>query len=113
MLIMKEQRKHPRYKTIAQARVPALFEEDFLLKDISITGCCIECTMQVEVRPGTKYAIMIEPETRSQIEPFELIGEYRWDCSLSDARIIGFFIAESPKNKHFQRYVDYLAYHSS
>jgi hypothetical protein len=26
--------------------------------------------------------------------------------------MIGFFIVESPKGKQFQRYVDYLAYHS-
>ncbi|MDR1325656.1 MAG: PilZ domain-containing protein [Treponema sp.] len=110
---MKEQRKHARYKTMAQVRVPALFEGDSLLKDISVTGCCIECTMQVEVHPDTKYAIVVEPEAVSQIKPFELVAEYRWDSSGSDACIIGFFIVEFPKSKQFQRYVDYLAYHSS
>ncbi|MDR0636332.1 MAG: PilZ domain-containing protein [Treponema sp.] len=110
---MSEQRKYARYKTIAQVRVPALFEGKSLLKDISVTGCCIECTMQVEVHPDTKYAIVIEPEAISQIGPFELMAEYRWNRSSSDAYIIGFFIVESPKGKQFQRYVDYLAYHSS
>ncbi|MDR2419479.1 MAG: PilZ domain-containing protein [Treponema sp.] len=110
---MEKQRKYDRYKTMAQARVPALFEGESLLKDISVTGCCIECTMQVEVHPDTKYAIVVEPEATSQIEPFELTAEYRWNRSSLDACTIGFFIVESPKGKQFQRYVDYLAYHSS
>ncbi|MDR1400092.1 MAG: PilZ domain-containing protein [Treponema sp.] len=110
---MEEQRKSARYKTIARARIPALFEGESLLKDISITGCCIECTMQVEAHPDTKYGIVIEPEGSSRIGQFELIAEYRWNRSGSDACIIGFFIVEFPKGKQFQRYVDYLAYHSS
>jgi hypothetical protein len=97
---------------MARARVPALFEGESLLKDISVTGCCIECTMRVEAQPDTKYTISVVPEAASRIEPFELIVEYRWDRSGSDACMIGFFIVESPKGKQFQRYVDYLAYHS-
>jgi hypothetical protein len=109
---MKEQRKHTRYKTTALARVPALFDGDSLLKDISITGCCIEYTMEVEAHPNVAYTVMIEPEAGSGIEPFELKAQYRWSCSGSDTYTLGFLIVESPRGKAFQRYVDYLAYHS-
>ena len=99
---MVEERKYTRYKTIARARIPALFEGESLLKDISVTGCCIECTMQVDVRPETKYAVVIEPEASSQIGPFELMAEYRWNRSGSDACLIGFLIVESPKGRQLQ-----------
>jgi hypothetical protein len=52
----------------------------------------------------------IEPESAAGVEDFELKVEVRWVHPADFACEVGFAIIESPKKKHFQRYVDYLDY---
>ncbi|MDR2102023.1 MAG: PilZ domain-containing protein [Treponema sp.] len=90
-----------------------VFEGESLLKDISITGCCIECTMQVDVSQNSQYKLEVIPEHAAKIGKFELMVEARWVRSGQDACEIGFSIVASPKGKLFERYVDYLTWRSS
>ena len=39
---MLEKRQNPRYQTMGRARIVGAIKEDILLKDISVTGCCLE-----------------------------------------------------------------------
>lgn len=110
---MQEKRKSIRYRTRAKANIPGILDSEALLKDLSVTGCCIESMMRVKIQPDTQYTIQVIPEPDSQIGRFDLLALSRWVRSEADVCEIGFLILESPKGKQFQRYVDYLAYRAS
>ncbi|MDR2792781.1 MAG: PilZ domain-containing protein [Treponema sp.] len=110
---MFDQRKHRRYRTIALARLPGMFESEIFLKDLSITGCSIEAAVFIELTRGVVYPIEIIPESASKIGRFEVQGEARWVYLHEDSYEAGFMITASPVKKEFQRYIDYLVWRSS
>ncbi|MDR0442816.1 MAG: PilZ domain-containing protein [Treponema sp.] len=111
---MFENRASQRYRTMGQAKIHGVLEGEVLLKDLSITGCCLECTVHPEkIKPNEIYQVDIEPETAANVEGFSLQAECRWIRHGDYSFEIGFQVTASPKGKCFQRYVDYLAYHSS
>jgi hypothetical protein len=105
-------RKDVRYPSIAHARIPEIFQGEGLLKDLSVTGCCIEYTVYTDVKCNTPYTIEIIPEKAAKIGKFELTAECRWIHAGGYSCDIGFAITASPKGKLFQRYVDYLTWRS-
>jgi hypothetical protein len=110
---MPEFRKSPRYRTLAHACIPGIMEGDNLLKDLSITGCCVESTVVVDLQPNTEYFIEIRPEVVSRIDKFKLQVERKWIRNDGYSTEVGFNIIASPKGKQFEHYIDYLAYRSS
>jgi hypothetical protein len=110
---MFEKRKHARYPAIARACIPGALEGEALLKDLNITGCCIEYTFFVDIKPDTYYKIVVFPDSASNIEKFELDVECRWIRTADHSCEIGFSVTASPKGKAFRRYVDYLAWRSA
>ena len=109
---MGESRKNLRYRTLAHARIEGISGGETLLKDLSITGCCVESTTYVEIKVNTRYKIEIMPEAASNIGDFELLVESKWFRTVGYSCEIGFAILESPKGRLFQRYVDYLSWRS-
>jgi hypothetical protein len=112
---MGENRKNLRYRTLARARVlgiEGIAGGEALLKDLSITGCCVESTSYPEIKLDTRYKIEVMPEAASNIGDFELLTESKWLHTGSYSCEIGFAILESPKGRSFQRYVDYLSWRS-
>jgi hypothetical protein len=107
---MGEKRKNLRYPTLAQARIEGISGGETLLKDLSITGCCVESTTYVEIKLNTRYKIEVIPEVASGIGDFELLAESKWLHTSGYSCEIGFVILESPKGRSFQRYVDYLSW---
>ena len=107
---MSELRRSPRYRTSAHAEVSKIHGSDGLLKNISITGCCVECTGAVNIQPTAEYQLMIKPEKESHIGAFELTVDCKWVRNDGHGTELGFGIIASPKGKQFQYYVDYLAY---
>jgi hypothetical protein len=110
---MVDNRKNRRYRTLAHVRIPGILEGENLLKDLSITGCCVECTSWADIKPETTYQIEIFPESASRIGNFELTVQSKWIRLGGYAGEVGFVITASPRGKLFQRYVDYLGYRSS
>jgi hypothetical protein len=110
---MQENRKNRRYQTFARVRIPGVLEGETLLKDLSVTGCCVECTAQSDIKPGVRYRMEILPENVSKIGKFEILVESRWVRGGSYSSEVGFNIVASPKGKLFQRYVDYLDWRHS
>jgi hypothetical protein len=108
-----DMRTSPRYNTIARARIPGVLEGDNLVKNLSITGCCMECTAFCDIKPNTQYDIVIQPEAAADIGEFDLHVECRWIRNGDYYSDVGFLVIASPKGKRFQRYVDYLTYHST
>ena len=108
-----EKRKNRRYPSIAKVQIPKAFTGEAFLRDISITGCRIECTMNVDILENSEYSIIIFPETTAKIDSFELLADCKWIHSGSDSCNIGFFVKKSPGKKDFERYVDYLSWRSN
>ncbi len=109
---MSESRRNRRYSTLARAKVCDIHEGDALLRDLSVTGCCLEFTAAVALTAGTRCKIIVSPESAAAIETFYLEAESCWSRMLYDSFEIGFSIIASPKGKSFQRYVDYLSWRS-
>jgi hypothetical protein len=109
---MVENRKSLRYQTFARVRIEGT-EGETLLKDLSITGCCVECTMYLDIKPNGQYKITVFPETAAGIGNFELLAKSKWVRTSGYSCEIGFAILASPKGRLFQRYVDYLSWRSS
>ena len=105
-----ENRKNRRYPSIAKVRLPKAFTGEALLKDISITGCRIECTMHVDIHENSDYPITVYPEDNAEIGCFDLLVECKWIQSGSYSCDIGFDIKKSPGKRDFERYVDYLSW---
>jgi hypothetical protein len=110
---MLENRKSLRYRTLAQAYIPGILEGDNLLKDLSITGCCVECTAYADIQLNSQYQLEVEPENAANIGNFVLSVESKWVRTGDYSSEVGFIITASPKGKLFQRYVDYLAYRAA
>jgi hypothetical protein len=107
---MFNERKSVRYPAHARARIPTAFTGEAFLRDISITGCCIECTINIDIKANASYKIEIFPEASSEIGRFEVTAESRWVRTGGYSCEVGFRILASPKGRLFQRYVDYLCW---
>jgi hypothetical protein len=110
---MLDNRKNHRYRTLAHARVPGILDGENLLKDLSVTGCCVESTSCADIKPDAQYQLEIIPESAAKIGNFDLMVQTKWIRFGEYASEIGFVIVASPKGKLFQRYVDYLGYRAS
>lgn len=108
------ERINSRYKSMGKARIAGILEGDALLKNLSITGCCLECTAYYEnIKSNEIYKIEIEPESSSNVESFDIQAECKWVRNMDYTCEFGFQIVASPKGKYFSNYVDYLAFHST
>ena len=110
---MAEQRKNKRYGTSAKVRIEGTQDENTMLKDISVTGCRVECPSYAEVEINSQYNMEIIPESTAKIGAFKLLVESKWIKTGGNSYEIGFFILKSPEGKQFQRYVDYLSWRYS
>jgi hypothetical protein len=91
-------------------RIHGVLGEESLLKDLSVTGCCVECTSLADIHPNARYTLEVIPEKAAKIGKFELPVEAKWVRSGAYSGEAGFIITASPKGKLFQRYVDYLSW---
>jgi hypothetical protein len=105
-----ENRRHIRYPAFARVKLPDHLGEESLLKDISVTGCRVECTSLMNLKPNVQYSLEIIPEAAAQIDRFNLEVKSVWIRPGDYSSDLGFSIVASPKGKLFQRYVDYLAW---
>jgi hypothetical protein len=111
-MINSNKRKSERFSAQAKVRIPEVFKGEALLKDISITGCGIESTMQINIKPGARFVMEVICEAVSRIEKFDLQVESKWIRTKDSSCEVGFSIIASPVGKQFQRYVDYLSFRS-
>jgi hypothetical protein len=105
-----EYRSHTRYRSFARVKFRGLEGKENLLKNISVLGCCVECTSLADIHPDSQYVLEVMPEAASKIGPFDLDVETVWIRPSGYSGDVGFAITASPKGKLFQRYVDYLSW---
>ncbi|MDR3276963.1 MAG: PilZ domain-containing protein [Treponema sp.] len=106
-------RKGARYPSRAGARIAGLMMGEALLKDLDVVGCCIESSMQADIKSGQSYRLEIIPEAESKVGTFEIRAESRWVRPGEYFCEMGFMITASPKGREFMRYVEYLAWRGS
>jgi hypothetical protein len=111
---MQEKRISPRYHSLGHANLTGVLKNDLYIKNISITGCCLECLEKVSFpKPDEKCMVEIKPENAARIGKFEFEAECKWVRYTDDTSDIGLTVTVSPQGKHFQNYVDYIAYYKS
>jgi hypothetical protein len=98
---------------VAHAQISGILGGECTLKNISITGCGVECTDAANLQKDTPYQMKVKPEKDSHIASFDLQVECKWMRNNGNFTELGFYIIASPKGRKFQRYVDYLAYRHS
>jgi len=107
---MSDQRKNIRYQTLAKAKLELIPEGEILLRDISVLGCRVECTVHAGINMHEQYKLEVIPEKISEIGSFDILVKSKWTREGNYTCEIGFEIAEFPKGRSFQRYVDYLSW---
>ena len=110
---MADNRKNARYRTLALARIDKRGGGEYLLRDLSITGCRIECPGYTEIDIYEQYSLEVLPEDAAKVGSFTLKVESKWIKTGGDSIEVGFRIMESPKGRNFLRYVDYLSWRYS
>jgi hypothetical protein len=110
--MINNKRQNNRFPAQARVRIPEAFDGEALLKDISITGCGIESTMLIDIKPGDRFNMKIICESASHIGNFDIQVESKWVKMRDCACEVGFLITASPRGKQFQNYVDYLSFRS-
>jgi len=111
---MRENRISPRYHTLGHARIPGVLRDDFLIRNISITGCCLECAGNVSLpKPCEIFKVEVRPEIAARIGKFEFEAECKWVRKNENSSEIGLTVSASPQGKFFQNYVDYIAYYKN
>lgn len=102
-----------RLQSSAKVKLQEIADKECILKDLSITGCKIECSFSKEIIPNKQFTLQIVPERASEVAPFIIVSESKWVNPGEKNCEVGFSIVESPKGKQFQRYVEYLSWRSS
>jgi hypothetical protein len=105
-----DHRIKPRYRSFARVKFYGQTGEESLLKDISVTGCCVECTSLAAIQPDALYTMEVIPEDAAKIGRFDLAVKTIWVQPSGYSVDVGFNITASPKGRVFQRYVDYLSW---
>jgi hypothetical protein len=105
-----ENRSHIRYRSFARVKFHGQIGKENLLKNISILGCCVECTSLADIHLDAPYVLEVMPEAAAGIGHFTLEVKAVWIQPSGYSGDVGFVITASPKGKLFQRYVDYLSW---
>ena len=98
-------RKEKRYPANAQVQME---ESALLLKDVSLSGGCIQSDDFMEVIPNGNYTIMIIPEEESQLETFTVDIVSRWVRMKRTGSESGFIMIIPPGNMIVEHYIEYL-----
>ena len=107
---MFKSRDNVRYTGHAYAIISGVVEDKIPLKNFSITGCCIETAIHIDISLYNTYSIEIIPEKESKVKNFAVSAEARWVQAVGNIQYVGFYFTASPKGKLFERFVDYVSW---
>ena len=101
-----------RFHTKGQVFISEVSSTDALLKNLSASGLCIQCSEFIEILPKTRYSVDIIPEEDSNIDKFSLEIESRWVKAKMSASESGFVIVVPPGTSGrslLEQYLNFLA----
>ncbi|MDR2841966.1 MAG: SpoIIE family protein phosphatase [Spirochaetaceae bacterium] len=96
-----------RYYVDADVELDEFPDYEFVLKNISYYGCCLESPMNLTFDKNKIHHIKINPEPASKIEPFELTIRSRWKHIEGDFCEYGFKTEHGRKNKNYLNFLEY------
>jgi hypothetical protein len=99
--------RQPRYDCLAVVKVNG-FEGKAVLRNVSVSGFCMESKTYVHMQPGEQYTMEITPVAESGIAVFSVKVEARWVKSEVDHFNVGFLMVNSAAERHLAKYIDYL-----
>jgi hypothetical protein len=97
----------PRYDSFAAIRVNG-FEGEALLKNVSITGFCMESRTVANLKPGEKYFIQVIPESSTGLTQFDVEVEVRWARSEVSKFDVGLLLTQTQSQKELEKYINFL-----
>ena len=111
---MKENRLNPRFKSIGRAYIPGILEKETLLKNLSITGGCLQCSENTDkVIIGDICTIEITAKSFFKNIKFSIKAECKWIQKTGRFNEIGFKITGSPTGISLKNYIDFITSHST
>jgi hypothetical protein len=99
-------RKEARYPARAQVRMA---DSELVLKDVSLSGGCIQSKELLDIVPNGNYTIMIIPEEESLVERFKVNVLSRWVRMKRTGTESGFIIVFPPGSGVIERYIEFLS----
>jgi hypothetical protein len=97
----------PRYDSFAAVRING-FEGEALLKNISITGFCMESKTYADLGPGKKYLMQIFPEDSTGLPKFDVEVEVRWVRSEVSKFDVGLLLTKTQSRLEMDKYIGFL-----
>jgi hypothetical protein len=108
-------RKDPRYVSDGQVFIAEVLDTKAVIKNLSVSGLCVESNDFLSVVPNSKYTVDFVPEKESNIEPFKLDIESKWVRTKKEHSESGFIIVIPPgtgTEDMLKQYLAFLAQHS-
>jgi hypothetical protein len=102
-----QERGLPRFASIGSISVEG-FEGEGLLKNVGLSGCCLESVTYVAVEPNRVYQATIKPSADINMKPFNLGLVVKWTKSCETFFEAGFSVEGGKKNPFLDRYVKQL-----
>jgi len=102
----------PRFKTKGQVYISKVVNTEALLKNLSMSGLCIQSSDFMDILPKNRYSVDIVPEKGSNIDRFSLEIESRWVKTKMKSNESGFVIVVPPGTSGetlLERYLHFLA----
>jgi hypothetical protein len=104
-------RKDERYPSKAHVHIADVSDTEPVLKDLSLSGCCIESSDFLDIVPHSRYTLDITPEEDAKLEKFALDIESKWVRTKRAYSQSGFVFLVPPDETNLRRYVEYLSQH--
>ena len=86
-----QMRETPRFASGAGISIEG-FEGEGLVRNISMTGCCMESVTYVAIKPNDVYQVRIIPGANEKIEPFTMKLTVTWIKSCETLFEAGFHV---------------------
>jgi hypothetical protein len=102
-----QEREMPRFAANGGISIEG-FEGEGLLKNISISGCCLESVTYVAITPNQAYQVTLKPGECTNMESFTLKLLVNWTKSSETLFEAGFSLEEGRKNPLLERYAEQL-----
>jgi hypothetical protein len=100
----------PRYDSLAHVHVNG-FEGKALLKNISVTGFCMQSKTYASLTPGNTYTMSIVPEDSTGLQAIDSEVEVRWVRSEVSKFEVGLQITKPDARRNMEKYIEYLRTH--
>ena len=84
------------------------FEGEGMMKNLSVSGCCLESVTYAAITPNQTYQARISPGPEINLDPFTLRLTVSWTKSSETVFEAGFVLEKGKKDQRLEQYVKQL-----